>query len=112
MALNRMFRLSDSREIQRVFRSGRSINTDLFQIRFVFANGGHSKFNIAARAKVFKNAVTRNKIKRRVSEIIRTNIPKIKPGFLVSVTIKEKALALDYEDLKNNLLSSLSKIRG
>ncbi|MEK7579676.1 MAG: ribonuclease P protein component [Patescibacteria group bacterium] len=111
MALSRKFRLSDEREIRKIFRYGRSINSEFFQIKFNFSENNQSKFAVIARAKNFKNAASRNKIKRRISEIIRINISRVKPGFVILVIAKEKALILDKNSLKTNLLKDLGKLK-
>lgn len=110
MALSRKFRLSNSSEIKRVFRRGRSLNSELFQIKFLPIEIDISKFAIIAGSKVSKKAAVRNKIKRRLSEIIRLNISKIKQGFLVVVVAKPKTADREFKHLREDLMNNLNRI--
>ena len=69
-----------------------------------------SRFSIIAGLRVSKKAVIRNKIKRRVGEIARLNTSKIKSGYFIVITVKPAAVNKEFEYLKENLTSILSKI--
>lgn len=110
MALPSKYRLSNSDEIKEVFRAGKSFNSGLFQIRFIPTASNLKKFAFIAGLKVSKKAVIRNKIKRRVSEIIRLNLPKIKSGYLFIVIVKPRAANEEPGSLEESLMNTLIKI--
>ncbi|MDR1598881.1 MAG: ribonuclease P protein component [Oscillospiraceae bacterium] len=56
------------------------------------------------------NAVTRNLMKRRLREIIRPNLPRMRPGLYV-IIIKEPAVGADFGTLKARAAWLLNKQR-
>ena len=86
------------------------MNSESFSIKFVPNNNDFSRFAISAGLKVSKKSVLRNKIKRKVSEIIRLNYPMARPGYDVVLVIKVKAINKEPGDLKKDLIKELSKI--
>ena len=66
-------------------------------------------FGITVPKKVGK-AVYRNKIKRRVKNIISKNENYIQSNYNYVIIIKEPALKLDYEGLISNLLDLMKKV--
>lgn len=110
MALISKYRLSKSHEIKEVFKSGKSFGSGLFQIRFVPAALGLKKFAIIVGLKVSKKAAIRNRIKRKISEIIRLNISKVKPGYFIVILVKPQAANEELKNLEEDLINSLVKI--
>ena len=66
-------------------------------------------YGITVPKKVGK-AVIRNKLKRQVKNIIRTNENYIQSNYNYVIIIKEPALKLDYVGLTNNLLELTKKV--
>ena len=66
-------------------------------------------FGITVPKKVGK-AVYRNKLKRRVKNIISNNENYIQSNYNYVIIIKEPSLELDYEGLENNLLDLMKKV--
>ena len=66
-------------------------------------------FGITVPKKVGK-AVYRNKLKRRVKNIISNNENYIQSNYNYVIIIKEPSLTLDYEGLENNLLDLMKKV--
>ena len=66
-------------------------------------------FGITVPKKVGK-AVYRNKLKRRVKNIISKNEKYIQSSYNYVIIIKEPSLTLDYEGLENNLLDLMKKV--
>jgi len=110
MALPLKYRLSKSREIEEVLKRGRSFGSGLFQIRFLPAAPGLKKFAFIVGLKVSKKAVIRNRIKRKISETIRLNILKIKPGYLIVIVVKPQAANEELKKLEEDLGDGLVKI--
>ena len=91
-----------------------SINNNLknkyFSIYFEKSNE-NNKYGITVPKKVGK-AYIRNKLKRQVKNIIITNEKDIQNNFNYVIIIKEATLLLDYDEMKNELLNILRKVRN
>jgi ribonuclease P protein component len=70
----------------------------------------HSRFGIVVGIKVHKRAVKRNLVRRRISEILRLHLPKIKKGYDVMVLVQPKSVGIDYAELETQVLSCLKKL--
>ena len=110
MALPKKYRLTDKSEIEKVFKKGRIINSSLFLIRFLSNHLVFSRFTVIVSSKISKKAVIRNRIKRRLKEIIRLNILKIKPGYNFIVIAKPKILNQKHNELTELLVKELGRI--
>lgn len=71
-----------------------------------------SRFAVIVDNKVSKKAVIRNKLKRRVREILRKNLSKIPASFDFSVNLKKSALDLTYPQLQAQVLKLFLKIKS
>lgn len=110
MALPKIHRLSDKFEIERVFKKGKRIDSELFTLRFLPNNTGQTRFAITANLKVSRKSTVRNKIKRRLSEIAKLNILRIKPSYDVVMSCKPEILNKNPKDLKREFLGALVQI--
>lgn len=112
MALPKIKRLSSS-EITEVARKGKVFDSDFFRIKFlpVRSTGGPktSRFALVISSKVSKKAVERNKIRRRVSEVVKSPAFEKGPG-LVLILIKPRALGKEFGYLRDDLGKVLNKI--
>lgn len=70
----------------------------------------HSRFGVVVGLKVHKKAVRRNLVKRRLREILRANLPKIKPGYDVMIMTQPKSVETEYAELETQVLSCLKKL--
>ena len=67
-----------------------------------------SRFVIVPERKTH-GAVGRNLIRRRISEILRTNQQRIREGFDIAFFVKRDILDFKYEDLSDLLVKALEK---
>lgn len=108
-AQNRLGKLSD---IQRVFKNGRSFFIANLGIRSAKNQKNVSRFTVVVSTKVSKKATERNKLKRRLREIIRKEIlPSIKPGYDIMIMTKKDLIKKNFEDLKKDLIELFKKAR-
>ena len=70
MALSRKYRIKNKKEIDRVFKSGRTVRGIFLFIRFADSPRAHSRFALIVPSKHISLAVDRNRIKRALSEEI------------------------------------------
>ncbi len=73
-------RLIKQRDFERVFKQGKYCKQDLVFLRVEKNNKDVSRFGFVVPKKVSKKAVVRNRIKRRMREIIRKRLSGIKKG--------------------------------
>lgn len=91
-----------------VINSGRHVSNKYFVLCILKKDDEFNKFGIAVGKKV-GNAVTRNKIKRQIRNIIDNNV-KIFPNFHNYVIIcKKEILNLSFQQMENELIKLINK---
>lgn len=101
--LPKKFRLTKTKEIENLFKKGKSSFDKILGVKTLATENKISRFVIVVSTKVSKKAVMRNKIKRRLHEIIRLNLLKIKPGFDFFILALPAAKDCDYHTLEKSL---------
>jgi ribonuclease P protein component len=90
-------RLTTSKQFSQVHREGLSIANRLLVVR-VFANGlDHSRFGFLV-SKRIGNAVVRNRVKRRLREVVR--LTQVKPGWDAVFIARRDINRADFQELK------------
>ena len=69
-----------------------------------------SRFAFIVSTKISKKAVIRNKIKRRLREIIHKKLPEIKPGFDCTIVTRPGIEKLSYQEMKEKMEGILGKL--
>ncbi|MDD5291214.1 MAG: ribonuclease P protein component [Patescibacteria group bacterium] len=102
--------LKKDKEFDWVFKNGRSGFGKFLGIKAA-ANGlGASRFGILVSNKISKNAVERNKIKRQIREMVRLQIPIIKPGFDVVIITLPLILGKSYLEVEKEIGRNFKKL--
>ena len=71
-----------------LYRNGRSVRNRRASLRYVEnKRREHGRISVVVGKKVSKSAVVRNRIRRRVFEVVRTHHEHIRPQFDVAITI-------------------------
>ena len=100
------FRLKNAAEFKRVYEGGAKRVSRSFAV-FVVRNGlEYSRFGMTTPRKLGK-AHDRNRIKRRIREILRTSRAEIPNGFDYVVNPRRSAVERDFEELRNELVALL-----
>ena len=84
--LSKINRLKKQKDIERVFKQGEGIREDFLFLKFVKNNLMTSRFAFIVSLKVSKKAILRNKIKRRLRELVKSRLSKIKKGYDIVLT--------------------------
>ncbi|HNV97396.1 MAG TPA: ribonuclease P protein component [bacterium] len=105
----REFRISRKKDFDIILKSKLKFYSNNFVLRFSKNELSKSRFCVVVSKKISKKAVIRNKIRRRVYEIIRLNYNKIKPGFDFMILVKLSVLELEYKDIERDLLYVFKK---
>lgn len=110
--LARTNRLTKDRDIERVFKRGRSIYAGALALRLARNELALSRLAVVVSLKVSKKAVERNRLKRRLREITRREIvPHLKTGFDIVIITKKPLLELPFEELKKLTIGLFKKAR-
>ena len=108
--LKRIFRLTEDKDFQSVYRRGRYIASPLFSVNVLPNKFGMTKIGIVVNKKVTKKASERNFLKRQVREIVRLVLPKMQKGQSVVVTVRQPALKADYKTMEKDIMNSFKRL--
>ena len=88
-----------------VYRNGQAIRSHLVTIKYVRnSRREHSRFAVVVSKKVHKAAVGRNRIRRRIYEVIREELPKMDVPHDVAVMVfSSELITLPAPELKEML---------
>lgn len=108
--MEKKYRLRKNMEFKRVFSGGKNYwNRNL--ILYVRKNKlDESRYGITITKKI-GNAVVRNKIRRRIKEIYRLNLNRIKNGYDLIFVPKKNIVDLSFKELESAVIHIL-KISG
>jgi len=93
---------------QKLINQGQKAKNRYFLIYYL-KNENQKKFAVLVKKDYSKKAVIRNKIKRRIFEILRNNLNKINNGYYLIIVFKECQF-LKFTELQNELLKILLSI--
>ncbi|MFA6304648.1 MAG: ribonuclease P protein component [Patescibacteria group bacterium] len=109
--LKRDQRLVLENDFKRLAQKGKPAYSTFFNGKVLANKELSSRFGIVISAKTSKKAVVRNTIKRRLTEIIRLHLDKIKPGFDLMIVVKKEAIDKDYQTLESDLAELFDKAK-
>ena len=95
-------------DFSRIMKKYRPFKSHSFIVYVEKETNNIYKFGISASKKV-GNAVTRNKYKRRIKDIIDEK--DYKNNFNCIIILRKEVLNLSFEDFKNSLLDSFDKLK-
>ena len=101
--LAKKYRLAADKDFTRLFKKGRSFHGNGMSVRLVRNSLSESRFAFVVSVKVSKKAVVRNKLRRRLREMVAKWIPDIKSGYDVAVLTKPQAIGMTSEELRKSL---------
>lgn len=93
-------------EFKKVIEKGQSFHSPFLIIRLL-SSPQQSRFSVSVPKKVCKNAVDRNKIRRKIYSIISNFDPKL--GFDVIVIVKPGFEKLDYREMNDETVKIFVK---
>jgi ribonuclease P protein component len=101
-----VLKLKNSEEFQSVYKAGVRKNSRSFAV-FLLANGlDHSRVGLTTPRKIGA-AVERNRIRRRIREILRVAWPGVPRGFDIVVNPRSSVYGRNFLELKVELLALL-----
>jgi len=105
------YRLKGDSNFKRLIQRGRRFFLPSLMLRIIPTKQDVSRFGFVVSTKISKKAVERNKIRRRLREIIRLELPRILPGYDVLIAARKDVIKLNYKDLRDQVLELLHKAR-
>ncbi|MCX6720856.1 MAG: ribonuclease P protein component [Candidatus Staskawiczbacteria bacterium] len=103
-------RIRKKRDFETIFANSKSLKNSLFIFRIAKNNLGLNRFGFVVSLKVSKRAVVRNKVRRRLAEIMAVEEKSIKPGkdiVLIALPGIEKKEFSEIKEAIHNICSNL-----
>lgn len=101
-------RLKKKKDFERVFKKGKGFKQDSLYFKIFKNNLGLTRFGFVVSKKFSKKAIERNKIRRRLSEIVRIALPKLKKGIDVVIVVMPGAEA-NFKKLEDTISKLFKK---
>ena len=96
-------RLRKKSDITRVFEKGRSAAGNFIFLRFAKNDLSINRFAFVVSSKVSPKSVLRNKVKRRLREIIKKIIPEMRQGFDFVIIAKPGIINKKFENIQKEI---------
>jgi ribonuclease P protein component len=108
--LAKKHRISKKKEVETVFKGGRSSFDGVLGVKLLPAVQPYSRFVIVVSTKVSKKAVERNEVKRRLSEACRLLVPDFKKDSDCFVLALPGSVQKTYRELEQSLRGHFKKL--
>lgn len=94
-----------------LYKNGTSVRSHLVTIKYIVnPRRKNSRISVVISKKVHKSAVGRNRIRRRIYEIMRHELPKFNGVYDIAViVISGEAIGVSHPELKNTIHTLLSQ---
>jgi len=97
-------------ELEYLFRKGRKFRNPEFPITYLINQRSSCRFSVIISKKVNAKAVQRNKIRRRIYEILRKNEVIFPTGVDLAINIKTDLSKTSFQNTKEQLLKVLQQL--
>lgn len=98
--MKRIFHLTRQRDFSRVKKNGKSVHHKLVILVYNPNNENISRFAVVASKKI-GNAVTRNRVRRRIKACIQENWTNIEPGWDFVFYSRNAIVEAEYHEIGN-----------
>lgn len=107
--LPRENRLKKEKEFESVFKGGRTFRGEYVFLRYLVNGTDKTKVGFVVSKKVSKLATERNKIKRRMREIVRKRKESIKDGLSIIAIALPRSIGAGYAEMEKDIGNILDK---
>ena len=106
--LSSKYRFHSRGGVKYTYKKGKTIRRPGLSLVFADNSRGHTRFAVVVSKKVLKSAIDRNRVRRRLYELIRLNLGNFKqPRDYIFVVFDRKIKDLSHKDLEK-LVRSLA----
>ena len=114
--LKKNLRLTKKKDFEAVASQGQAYYSPVLMLKSLKNKLAYSRLGFVVSNKVSKKASSRNLIKRRIREIIRLNLSKIKKGYDIVIIVSPKIIdqqgkVLKYQEIEKYLMTVLKKAK-
>jgi len=102
-------RLKKEKEFEAVFKGGRTIKGSNIFLKYLANGTDKTKVGFVVSKKVSKLAVERNKVKRRMREIVRLKKKEIKEGLSIILIALPSVNNVEYGEIKKDIENLFNK---
>jgi len=103
--------LKQKTDIDRVFKKGKGFKEDFLFLKTLENNLKISRFGFIISQKISKKATTRNKIKRRLRQLIRSKLKEIKQGIDVLLIALSGLEKKDFQEMEETINKIFKKAK-
>jgi ribonuclease P protein component len=97
--VKRRYRVREDRRFREIRQRGRSVSNDVLVLCVLANDLPYSRFGFAVSSRI-GNAVVRNRIKRRLREIVRLRMALIRPGCDIILIARKPIRSAEYVQLE------------
>ena len=101
--------LKQNHEFRRLYSKGRNAASPYFAVYCRKTGRPYSRLGLTTGVKL-GNAVKRNRVRRRIRELYRTNESKLRPGYDIVMVARTRAIFARYSDLESSFLRLMKKL--
>ncbi len=109
--LKKSYRLTKKKEVDNVFKKGKSSYNDIIGVKACKNEQENSRFVVIVGLKVSKKAPERNKLKRRIAHILREYLPELKDNYDMAIVALPPSKDKKYEELKRTIHFHLKRLK-
>ena len=110
MSIPSVFSLKKNKELEKVLKKGKRVNSSFLYIKFLKNNLSHPRFGVIVSTKVSKKATERNLVTRRVKEALKTVAKDRDSSFDIVVVTIPDILKKSYQEIKREIEQTLSEM--
>ena len=107
--LPKLNRIRKKKDFEIIFKNSKSFRNNLFIFKIMKNNLGLNRFGFVVSKKVTKKAVIRNKVRRRLSEIIKNKMGNIKTGTDLVIIALPGIEKKEFSEIKEAINNALIK---
>jgi len=108
--LAKKYRLPLKTEFGRIKKQGRLYHSQSFSL-LLAKQSGDSRFAFVVSKKIDKRAVKRNRVRRLLTESVRSLLPRLKSGMDVIFLAKKEITGRDFSQLSKEVNSMFTKLQ-
>jgi ribonuclease P protein component len=102
--LKKINRISSKKEFLEIKNKGKLFGSPIFGVLILKKEDEFKKFGFIISKKISKRAVDRNKIKRRMAEVLKNNLDKFSLGTRMIFLVKKEILNKKIEEIEKEIV--------